>query len=273
MFCPGFGILSTCSHLIPVIAVTETQIPATFPQPHDWDCLGVTKRVCVWQLQACISVFLCVSLCNCCSVQYDLVGNSRNCPLVCSLLVEVMPANKQQWALWMRWASWMKWFVFQLKLCPGFWVDEWQDTQSQVSHFYFQNEFTLFWCLNGVEIWTGFTSQLNLDLTWSPPGQTWHDTTATLQNGKTERHHGSVKSTKLLVELSVAKHSQRVVTGSVPKHKPPAQNQACPGPCWARVSVCVSFVWIQPAVTHRLQSNPGSVYSAACDADHCTVSV
>lgn len=47
--------------LIPVIAVTETQIPATFPQPHDWDRLRVRERhcspVCMHAL-VCARVFL-----------------------------------------------------------------------------------------------------------------------------------------------------------------------------------------------------------------------
>lgn len=46
VFCPRFGIPCTCSYLIPVIAVTETQMPVTFPQPHEWNCLGVRVRHC-----------------------------------------------------------------------------------------------------------------------------------------------------------------------------------------------------------------------------------
>lgn len=75
---PRFGILSTCSHLIPVIAVTGTQIPATFPQPHDRDCLGVRERrlpVCVHALVY-ARVFVCLIW---------LVGASHSaCPSVLS---------------------------------------------------------------------------------------------------------------------------------------------------------------------------------------------
>lgn len=34
-------------YLIPVIAVIEIQMPATFPQPHEWNCLGVRVRRCL----------------------------------------------------------------------------------------------------------------------------------------------------------------------------------------------------------------------------------
>ncbi len=79
MFCPGFGILSTCSHLIPVIAVTETQIPATFPQPHDWDCLRVRERHCLPVcMHALVCFYVCVYVCFASSAPYDLVATTHS---------------------------------------------------------------------------------------------------------------------------------------------------------------------------------------------------
>lgn len=95
-FCPHVPIWSL------LLQSLNTQIPATFPQPHDWDSLGVAERKFA-SLHGSVRVCLCVSLWECvccapsCMTWLDVTDSSA-----CSILEEVIPADEQQWRLWIR---------------------------------------------------------------------------------------------------------------------------------------------------------------------------
>lgn len=92
-FCPHVPIWSL------LLQSLNTQIQATFPQPHDWDSLGVTERKFA-SLHGCIRARLCVCVCVCLlgTILYGWVGR-------CSWFLLPGGGDPCRWAAGRLWMS------------------------------------------------------------------------------------------------------------------------------------------------------------------------